>query len=132
MDLSNIVAGINYEKEYVVENKDTAAVFGNKNVPVFATPRLCSWLEETCIESVKPFLPAGAETVGTSISFKHMAATPVGMKVRVVVNLVEVNGKLLQFNVKAYDEFDKICEGTHGRAIIDLKKFLSRVETKGK
>ena len=74
----------------------------------------------------------GWETVGTTFDFKHLAATPVGMKVRVVTELTEVNGKLLTFAVKAYDEVDKICEGTHGRAIIDLKKFLSRVNEKGK
>ena len=61
-----------------------------------------------------------------------MAATPVGMKVRVVAELTEVKGKLLTFAIKAYDEVDKICEGTHGRAIIELEKFLSRVNVKGK
>ena len=40
-------------------------------------------------------------------------------------------GKLLTYSVKAYDEVDKICEGTHGRAIIELDKFLSRVNKKG-
>ncbi len=54
------------------------------------------------------------------------------MKVRVVAELTEVKGKLLTFAIKAYDEVDKICEGTHGRAIIELEKFLSRVNVKGK
>ncbi|MFV0313749.1 MAG: thioesterase family protein [Anaerotignum sp.] len=132
MDFNNIVPGITYEREYIVELEDTATVFGNDNVPVFASPRLLSWLEGTCIGAVKPFLPKGWETVGTSFEFKHMAATPVGMKVRVVVELTEVEGKLLTFSVKAYDEVDKICEGTHGRAIIELEKFMSRVEKKAK
>lgn len=132
MDFNNIVVGMNFEKEFIVEMEDTAAMFGNKNVPVFASPRLLSWLEGTCIDCVKPFLPEGWETVGTSFEFQHLAATPVGMKVRVTAELVEVNGKLLKFQVKAYDEIDKICEGVHGRAIIDLKKFMSRVEAKGK
>lgn len=132
MDFNNIVPGMTFEMEYIVEEEDTAAVFGNDNVPVFASPRLLSWLEGTCIGTVKPFLPEGWETVGTSFEFKHMAATPVGMKVRVIVELIEVNGKLLQFQVKAYDEVDKICEGSHGRAIIELGKFMSRVADKAK
>ena len=132
MEFNNIVAGMNYEREYVVSVEDTAAMFGNDNVPVFATPRLLAWLEGTCIGTVSPFLPEGWETVGTSFEFKHLAATPVGMKVRVVAEVTEVNGKLLTFSVKAYDEVDKICEGTHGRAIIDLQKFMGRVNSKVK
>ncbi len=132
MEFKNIVPGINFEREFFVEEADTATVFGNENVPVFASPRLLSWIEGTAIGAVKPFLPEGWETVGTTFDFKHMAATPIGMKVRVVVEITEVNGKLLTFQVKAYDEVDKICEGTHGRAIIDLKKFMSRVNSKAK
>ena len=132
MEFNNIVPGMTYEREYIVEESDTASHFGNDKVPVFASPKLLSWIEGTAIGTVAPFLPDGWETVGTTFDFKHLAATPVGMKVRVVTELTEVNGKLLTFAVKAYDEVDKICEGTHGRAIIDLKKFLSRENEKGK
>lgn len=132
MDFSNIVPGMTFEKEFMVEESDTAAHYGNENVPVFASPVLISWVEGTAIDTVKPFLPEGWETVGTTFDLKHMAATPVGMKVRVVAELSEVNGKLLTFQMKAYDEVDKICEGTHGRAIIGLEKFMSRVEKKAK
>ncbi|MBR4015974.1 MAG: thioesterase family protein [Anaerotignum sp.] len=132
MDFNNIVPGMTFEKEFIVEEGDTATHFGNDHVPVFASPRLISWIEGTAIGTVLPFLPDGWETVGTSFNLDHLAATPVGMKVRVVTELTEVKGKLLTFHVKAYDEVDKICEGTHGRAIIELKKFLSRVNEKGK
>ena len=104
---------------------------GNDKVPVFASPRLISWIEGTAIGTVAPFLPEGWETVGTTFDLAHLAATPVGMKVRVVTEVTEVKGKLLTYSVKAYDEVDKICEGTHGRAIIELDKFLSRVNKKG-
>lgn len=132
MDFKEIIPCITFEREFVVEKGDTATVFGNENVPVFASPRLLSWIEATSIAAVKPFLTEGWETVGTSFDFKHMAATPVGMTVRVIVEITEVKGKLLTFQVKAYDDVDKICEGTHGRAIIDLEKFMSRVNNKAK
>jgi len=130
MDFNNIVPGMNFEMEHVIEEKHTAAHFGNDNVPVFASPQLISWVEATAIQTVKPFLPEGWETVGTTFELKHLAATPIGMRVRIVAELVEVNGKLLTFQVKAYDDVDKICEGTHGRAIIDNAKFMSRVNDK--
>lgn len=132
MDFNNIVPGMTFEKEFIVEEGDTAVHFGNDHVPVFASPRMIAWIEGTAIGTVAPFLPDGWETVGTSFNLAHMAATPVGMKVRVVAELTEVKGKLLTFSIKAYDEVDKICEGTHGRAIIELEKFLSRVNVKGK
>mgnify|MGYP003293953946 CR=1 FL=1 len=122
MDFSNIVPGMTFEKEFVVEECDTAAHFGNDRVP--------AWIEGTAIGTVAPFLPEGWETVGTSFNLMHMAATPVGMKVRIVAEVTEVKGKLLTYSIKAYDEVDKICEGTHGRAIIELEKFLGKVNAK--
>ena len=121
MEFKNIVPGMTFEKEFIVEEGDTASHFGNDKVPVFASPRLISWIEGTAIGTVAPFLP----------DLAHLAATPVGMKVRVVTEVTEVKGKMLTYSVKAYDEVDKICEGTHGRAIIELGKFLSRVNKKG-
>ena len=117
MEFKNIVPGMTFEKEFIVEEGDTASHFGNDKVPVFASPRLISWIEGTA--------------VGTTFDLAHLAATPVGMKVRVVTEVTEVKGKMLTYSVKAYDEVDKICEGTHGRAIIELDKFLSRVNKKG-
>ena len=131
MDFSNIVLGMTFEKEFIVEEGDTAAHFGNDRVPVFASPRMIAWIEGTAIGTVAPFLPEGWETVGTSFNLMHMAATPVGMKVRIVAEVTEVKGKLLTYSIKAYDEVDKICEGTHGRAIIELNKFLGKVNAKG-
>lgn len=131
MEFKNIVPGMTFEKEFIVEEGDTASHFGNDKVPVFASPRLISWIEGTAIGTVAPFLPEGWETVGTTFDLTHLAATPVGMKVRVVTEVTEVKGKMLTYSVKAYDEVDKICEGTHGRAIIELGKFLSRVNKKG-
>lgn len=130
MEFSNIVVGMNFEQEFVVTAEDTANKFGNDKVPVFGSPRLVAWFEGTCIGTIKPFLPSGWESVGTSFDFKHLAATPLGMKVTVKAELTEVNGKMLTFAFKAYDEVDKICEGTHGRAIIEVDKFLARVDKK--
>ena len=61
-----------------------------------------------------------------------MAATPVGMKVRVIAELIEINGKALTFKVKAYDEIDKIGSGIHKRAIVELDRFIKRTNEKGK
>jgi predicted thioesterase len=61
--------------------------------------------------------------VGYHLDVKHLAATPMGMRVTAKAELVSVEGKLLHFRVEAYDEKEKIGEGTHIRAIIDIERF---------
>ena len=75
MEFKNIVPGMTFEKEFIVEEGDTASHFGNDKVPVFASPRLISWIEGTAIGTVAPFLPEGWETVGTTFDLAHLAAT---------------------------------------------------------
>ena len=57
MEFKNIVPGMTFEKEFIVEEGDTASHFGNDKVPVFASPRLISWIEGTAIGTGAPFLP---------------------------------------------------------------------------
>ncbi len=127
----NLTPGMTLEEEYIVTEADTAIHFGSGQVTVLATPKMIAWMEGASLNAVLPSLPKGYDTVGTSIHVSHLAATPVGMKVRIVSELIEVKGKLLNFKVKAYDEIDKIGEGTHGRAIVELDKFIRRTNDKG-
>lgn len=124
--------GMRYEIECVVSSTDTAIHFGSGQVSVLATPIMIGWMENAALNSVLSALPKGYDTVGISVDISHMAATPVGMKVRVVAELIEVEGKILTFKVKAYDEIDKIGEGIHKRAIVEVDKFLKKVNGKSK
>lgn len=128
----NVNCGISMEIERVVTSTDTAIHFGSGEVTVLATPVMIGWMEAAALNAVKAVLPEGYDTVGTSVNVSHLAPTPVGMKVRIVAEVIEVNGRMLNFKVKAYDEIDKIGEGTHGRAIIETAKFLNKVNNKGK
>ena len=120
--------GLKNVKEYVVEHKDTADAVGNKGINVLSSPTLILWIEMTCLEAVKPLLPEGYETVGTVFNFLHLAATPVGQKVRVEAELTKVEkGKVLTFEVKCYDEKGKILKGTHGRAIVNREQFFGNL-----
>ncbi|MGL4791041.1 MAG: thioesterase family protein [Anaerotignaceae bacterium] len=123
----NLQLGMANEIEYVVEKKHATAHFGG-NIPVFATPTMINWMEQASLKLCQQRLPKGFDTVGTFVNVKHLAATPVGMSVRVIAELIEIDGKMLTFKVKAYDENTKIGEGTHGRAIIDVEKFISRLK----
>ncbi len=95
---------------------------GNRGVHVFATPFVVGMLEDAAGAVLKPYLPPGAGSVGTMVEMKHLAATPVGMKVR---------ARYL-FAVEAWDEKDKIAEGRHERFVVpDMEKFLARAMKKG-
>ncbi|ASS38436.1 thioesterase family protein [Mogibacterium pumilum] len=122
--------GIKGFKEITVTKELTAISMGSGDLEVYATPAMIALMEGTASESVKPEFEEGQGSVGTSIAIKHLAATPVGMYVRCESELVEVDGRRLVFNITAYDEKDKIGEGTHERFIISNDKFQSKVNNK--
>lgn len=122
----NLKPGIKNTKEYIVGEADVTRHLG-EDAPVFATPQMINWMEFTCLESIREFLPEGYDSVGAAVNVAHMAPTPMGMKVTVKSELTEVNGGLLTFKVEAYDEEFKIGEGTHKRGIIPVEKFYKKI-----
>ncbi len=124
--------GLTAKIETTVKYKDTAANFGSGGVEVFATPVMIGLMENAALSAVDLHLPKGYATVGTHLDVKHLAATPMGMKVYAVGELIEIDGRRLVFKVEAYDEEEKIGEGRHERYIINLDKFMDRVNDKGK
>lgn len=126
----NLQVGMKAEKSDCVSENNTAIKFGSGGVAVYATPAMIGLMEGTCLAAVDPVLPEGMATVGTHLDVKHMAATPMGMKVRATAELLEISGKRLSFKVEAFDEKEKIGEGTHQRYIISLEKFLQNAEAK--
>jgi fluoroacetyl-CoA thioesterase len=126
----NIKIGMQAELELVVEQQHTAAAFGSGGVKVLATPMMIGLMEKASLMAVDEHLGEGFATVGTVVDIQHLAATPVGMKVKAVAILTNIEGKKLTFDIEAYDEKEKIGAGTHERYIIQLAKFLKRTEEK--
>ena len=122
--------GIKGNLERTVTEDLTAEALGSGLLPVFATPAAVALAEETAWRSVAGELEEGQGTVGTLMELAHIAATPLGMKVRCETELVEVDRRKLVFAVKIYDEKEKVADGRHERFIIDNAKFLSKAEGK--
>ena len=99
--------------------------------PVFATAFMVGFIEWACIEALRPYLEPGQHTVGTHVDVSHVAATPIGMDVIAHVELIEIQGRKLRFRVSCRDAEGPIGAGFHERAIIDVAKFMSRVNAKG-
>lgn len=115
-----------------VSSENTALKFGSGSVDVFGTPAMIALMEEASINTVDKKLPEGFATVGIDLNVKHIAATPKGMNITASSELVEIDGKRLIFKVEAFDEVEKIGEGTHQRFIIELGKFKKRAQDKSK
>ncbi len=122
--------GMSAEVGKLVTEDDTAVKFGSGGVRVFATPMMIGLMENAALNAVDPHLGEGYSTVGLSLNVKHVAATPVGMKVTARAELIGIEGKKLTFRVEAFDEAEKIGEGTHDRYIIELSRFLEKVGKK--
>lgn len=124
-------AGIKGKVEKKVEEDNLASSMKSGLLPVFATPCMVALMEETAWRSVEPYMEEGCGTVGTSVNIKHLAATPLGMKVYCESELTEVDGRRLVFDVKVYDEEGIIGEGSHERFIINNEKFTAKANSKG-
>jgi len=123
----NLKVGLSASIETVVFSKNTAEEFGSGDIDVYATPAMISLMEKAALSAVALHLPKGQTTVGTLVNIRHIAATPVGMKVRAVAELIGIEGKKLSFKIEAFDENEKIGEGYHDRYIVDMGKFREKV-----
>ena len=124
--------GIKGHAEVLVDETNIASRLGSGVVDVFATPCLIALMEDASQTSVAPYLDAGMTTVGTKLSVSHDAATPIGMQVRAESELIEIDGRRLVFDVKAYDDCGLVGQGTHERFIVRLDRFMEKAEAKKK
>lgn len=126
MDLK-LSAGIEGHKEITVTIDKTATAFGSGTVEVFATPAMIALMEQTAMESIAGFLPAGFVTVGTEVNVKHIKATRTGESVVCRSKLIQIDGKKVVFEVEAFDKSGLIGKGTHKRYIVDKQMFIGNI-----
>jgi fluoroacetyl-CoA thioesterase len=127
----NLQPGATAEVELIVTPDRTADAMGNPGVRVLATPFLIGLLEQAAAAVIHPRLPAGAGTVGTMVEMRHLAATPVGMKVRARATLRETDNRRFLFAVEAWDDREKVAEGRHERVVVsNMATFLERATKK--
>jgi predicted thioesterase len=98
---------------------------------MYSTPAMIGLMEQAAIQVLTPHLDDGEQSVGTKINVSHLKATPIGQKVRATATLIEIvdvgrPSKRYRFAVEAFNEQGKIGEGTHERAVIDVRRFTSR------
>jgi len=128
--MAELSPGLVGETSLVVNECHTARHLGSGGVNALATPIMAALMEEASRNAVEPLLESGHLTVGVELHIKHLAPTPLGMRVTARAELLAVDGRKLTFRVEAHDEREQVGEGTHVRAIIALDRFLARVQAK--
>jgi len=118
------------EARCLVQESNTAERFASGAVPVFGTPALVGLMEQAAIDAISSHVPGGHTTVGTRIDLRHIAPTPIGMTVRAVATLAQVDGRRLVFRVEAFDDCEKVGEAVHERYIVDQERFLKKAGSK--
>jgi fluoroacetyl-CoA thioesterase len=125
-----LAAGMTHEMRLKTGPEHSAQKFYSKVPDVFGTPFLGGLFEGVSADLMAPHLAAGETSVGISMNLKHTAPTPLGMIVRAVTEVTQVEGRKITFKLEAFDEKEKIGEAVHERFIINADKFNQRLEAK--
>ena len=125
-----ITVGMKGEVSTLVEREDTAKEVGSGDLLVYATPCMVALMEGAACEAIAEALGDTQTTVGTALNIEHISATPVGLDVRAEAIVTAVEGKVITFEINAYDEAGQIGKGTHKRVIVNSQKFLEKTYDK--
>ncbi|MBP3477992.1 MAG: thioesterase family protein [Oscillospiraceae bacterium] len=126
----DITVGMKGEASTLVEREDTAAAVCSGTLLVYATPCMVALMEGAAVEALEGALEEGQSSVGIELNIQHISATPVGMEVRAEAEVTAVEGKIITFEVRAFDEAGQIGKGTHKRAVINAQRFLDKTYAK--
>ena len=126
----SILPGANREENLLVTEEMAITFLGLEAARVLSTPRLIALLEMASRNLIKEFLGPGEDSVGTLVNIRHLAATPIGMHLRLRSEILSVERRRVMCRVDAWDDREKVGEGTHERFVINVARFGERVRAK--
>ena len=130
VDLSSLHPGLSGKAELVVGEEHTAPRIGSGAIHVLATPVMINLFEAAALAAAERLLPEGYQSLGTVLDIRHLAATPVGMRVTASAVVEKVEGRTILFRVEAEDEKEVIGDGRHERVVVNVARFDERVQRK--
>lgn len=130
MDLSKLRPGLTGSAELLVGSEHTAPSIGSGVIAVLGTPVMINLMEAAALAAAEHLLPPGHQSLGIHLDVRHVAATPIGMRVRATAELTLVDGRTLTFRVEARDEKETIGDGAHQRVVVNVARFDQRVQAK--
>lgn len=130
LDLTAVKPGMTGKVELVVAAEHTAPRVGSGRIAVLATPVMINVIEAAALAAAEHLLPPGHQSLGIHLDVRHVAATPVGLKVTATAEVVAVEGRTITFKVVARDDREEIGGGTHDRVVVNVERFDERVRRK--
>ena len=117
-----------FSQKLIVQAAQTAEQLGSGLLPVYSTPSLVAFMENTAMQLIE--LPEGGSSVGTSISVKHLKASKIGEELTCVAELTENEGRRYAFEIKVTDsKGDLVGEAQHERFVVDVQRFMSKLNS---
>src|SRR3954454_21866579 len=110
-------AGVRGSAGVIVWGGANAPRVGSGKVHVLATPVMINVIEAAALAAIEHLLPEGFQSLGTVLNVRHIAATPVGMKIRASSEVTAVEGRTVKFTVSVFDEKELIGDGAHERVV---------------
>jgi fluoroacetyl-CoA thioesterase len=121
--------GLSSRRSFPVDEERCIGFMGRESM-VYATPRMVRDVEQTCREFLLPHLDQGEDSVGTHVSVDHLAATPLGLEVRVDVEIVEIDRRKVAFAFSVKDTVEEVGRGSHVRFVVETAKTCERLAAK--
>lgn len=128
--MATIAVGAKREETLLVTSDVSIDFLGLDTARVLSTPHMIGFMERTCRNLLLESLEKGYDSVGTQVTVSHLAGAPIGVNVIFVAEVIAVTEKRVTFKVEAATEKEKIGEGTHERAIINVQRFAERLQAK--
>lgn len=129
-DLSRLKPGLKGSADILVGEEQTAPRVGSGRVRVLATPVMINMMEAAALDAIENLLPEGHQSLGTHLNIGHYAATPVGMRLRATAEVTKIDGRNVEFRVEAFDDRERIGDGTHTRVVVNVDRFDQRIQRK--
>ena len=121
--------GLTHSKSVEVDESRCIGFMGREGM-VYATPRMVSDVEYTCRDFLLAHLDAGEDSVGAHVSIDHLAATPLGLEVKIEVKITEVDRRKVTFEFTVHDPVEQCGRGKHVRFVVETAKSRERLAAK--
>jgi len=126
---NSLHAGLRFAKEILVDESRCIGFMGKEGM-VYATPKMVSDVEYACRDYLLQHLDAGEDSVGTQVLIDHLAATPVGLKVSIEIEILEIEKRKIKFGFSVKDPVEEAGRGTHTRFVVENAKRAERLAAK--
>ena len=125
-----IPIGARGEARETVEFKHTLTAHHAELPPVYSTPDMIRLMETAAFQALQPYCEGDEITVGTSINIQHRAASGIGAHIQARATLESFDGRFYVLRVTARDDTQEIGQGTVGRAVVSIGKFVEKMKKK--